>query len=156
LWGWTVGAFSGRMRRAGRGCLVSESSTDSGGGNVGGGVCGHQMLLQSLVKSLFAEAIFRIQKRTSPHQPPPTIVVYTVNTERISVVYGKRRLVFRLVATRAPASLSSMRHRRDKVANLLRGDPTPTVFQTPHRAAPTHPGCVHPLTDEGSANRVAV
>jgi hypothetical protein len=31
--------------------------------------------IQSLVKSLFAEAVFQIQKRTSPHQPPPTIVV---------------------------------------------------------------------------------
>jgi hypothetical protein len=68
----------------------------------------------------------------------------------------KRRLVFRLVATRAPASLNSMRHRRDKVANLLRRDPTPTVFPTPHRTAPTHPGCVHALIDEGSADRVAV
>jgi hypothetical protein len=42
--------------------------------------------LQSLVKSLFAEAIFRIQKRTNPHQPPPTIVVYIVDTELFGVI----------------------------------------------------------------------
>jgi hypothetical protein len=42
-------------------------------------------VVQSLVKSLFAEAILRIQKRTSPHQPPPTIVVCIVDIELFGV-----------------------------------------------------------------------